>query len=52
MKVLCGKQIHPYFQDTLEVSGYDFDFYTGTAPNNSEVDILVTMLSQTVDDSF
>jgi glyoxylate reductase len=52
MKILCGKQIHPYFQDALKASGHNFDFYTGTAPNNSEIDILVTMLSQTVDGKF
>lgn len=52
MKILCGKQIHPYFQDTLKVSEHDFEIYTGTAPDNSEIDILVTMLSQTIDTKF
>ncbi len=52
MSILCFKQIHPYFSETLKDSDHDFDIYTGSAPDNSEVDIVVTMLSNKVDYDF
>ncbi len=52
MKILCSKPIHPYFQETLKASENNIDIYTGSAPDNSEVDVVVTMLSNKVDNDF
>ncbi|NNE37032.1 MAG: D-glycerate dehydrogenase [Gammaproteobacteria bacterium] len=52
MKILCEKAIHPCFEQTLQNSGYEFDIYTGNSSNDSEIDVLVTTLTQTVNSQY
>lgn len=51
-QILCGKDIHSGFREALNQSEYSFDIHVGDVPDKASVDILVTMLSKTVDEAF